>query len=62
MAVPKYKPSKAKSRRRKSINMKIDAPALVTCSTCGNKVLPHRVCPKCGFYRGKQIIEQEDLA
>ncbi|WP_461252168.1 50S ribosomal protein L32, partial [Treponema sp. R8-4-B8] len=28
----------------------------INCSSCGNKVLLHRVCPKCGFYRGKQVI------
>lgn len=61
MAVPKYKISKAKSRTRKSINMKLSAPQLVECGTCGNKVLPHRVCPKCGFYRGKQILNLEDI-
>ncbi|MEA4865844.1 MAG: 50S ribosomal protein L32, partial [Sphaerochaeta sp.] len=21
---------------------------------------PHRVCPKCGFYRGVQVIELQD--
>jgi large subunit ribosomal protein L32 len=36
--------------------MRLAAPALVECNTCGNRVLLHRVCPKCGFYRGKQVI------
>jgi len=62
MAVPKNRTSKARTRRRRSINMKLGAPHLVECSTCGNKVLPHRVCPKCGFYRGKQILELEDFS
>ncbi|RKX69214.1 MAG: 50S ribosomal protein L32, partial [Spirochaetes bacterium] len=52
MAVPKYRTSKARSRRRRSINMRIAVPSLITCSNCGNKVLRHRVCPKCGFYKG----------
>ncbi|MDR2149632.1 MAG: 50S ribosomal protein L32 [Spirochaetaceae bacterium] len=56
MAVPRVKTSKARTRRRQSINMKLDAPRLVACNTCGNQVLLHRVCPKCGFYRGKQVI------
>jgi large subunit ribosomal protein L32 len=56
MAVPRSKTSKARTSRRQSINMKLSAPALIECSTCGNRVLRHRVCPKCGFYRGKQII------
>jgi large subunit ribosomal protein L32 len=56
MAVPRSKTSKARTSRRQSINMKLTAPSLIECSTCGNQVMLHRVCPKCGFYRGKQII------
>ncbi|MCX7656801.1 MAG: 50S ribosomal protein L32, partial [Treponemataceae bacterium] len=32
------------------------APTLIECPTCGNRVLLHRVCPRCGFYRGRQVI------
>ncbi|MDR2069256.1 MAG: 50S ribosomal protein L32 [Spirochaetaceae bacterium] len=56
MAVPRVKTSKARTRRRQSINMKLTPPAFIACSTCGNQILLHRVCPKCGFYRGKQVI------
>ncbi|HCM27153.1 MAG TPA: 50S ribosomal protein L32 [Treponema sp.] len=56
MAVPKFKTSKARTRRRQSINMKLVAPTLVGCGNCGNRILLHRVCPKCGFYRGKQVV------
>ena len=59
MAVPKFRTSKARTRRRQSINMKLVAPNLVECGNCGNRVLLHRVCPKCGFYRGKQVILPE---
>ncbi len=61
MAVPKYKTSKARTRRRHSINMKVESPNLVTCGNCGNKVLRHRVCSKCGYYRGTQVLNPEDL-
>jgi len=62
MAVPKYKTSKARTRRRRSINMKMGVDTLVSCTNCGNKIMRHRVCPKCGFYRGKQVIELEEMA
>jgi len=26
------------------------------CKNCGAKKLSHRVCPVCGYYKGKQII------
>lgn len=61
MAVPKYRTSKARSRQRRSINMKLAVSSLITCSNCGNKVMRHRVCPKCGFYKGNQIIEPDDM-
>jgi large subunit ribosomal protein L32 len=59
MAVPRAKTSKARTSRRQTINMRLTAPTLIECSTCGNRVLLHRVCPKCGFYRGKQVIVPE---
>jgi large subunit ribosomal protein L32 len=62
MAVPKYKSSKSRSRRRKSVNMRLTAPTLVECGTCGNRIQPHHVCPKCGFYNGKQVLEPEKMA
>ncbi len=59
MAVPKFKTSKSRSRRRRTINMALNLPMLVECSNCGNKMLLHKVCPKCGCYRGKQIYKPE---
>ena len=26
------------------------------CPNCGATVIYHRVCPECGYYRGRQII------
>jgi len=62
MAVPKRKISKTRSRKRRAITMRLTAPNLVECGNCGNHVLPHRVCPKCGFYGGQQVIKPEELA
>ena len=59
MAVPRSKTSKARTSRRQSINMKLTAPAIVPCGNCGNPVLPHHVCSKCGFYRGRQVLTPE---
>jgi large subunit ribosomal protein L32 len=59
MAVPRAKTSKARTRRRQAINMKLTPANMVECPSCGNKVLLHRACPKCGFYRGKQVLNPE---
>jgi large subunit ribosomal protein L32 len=62
MAVPKRKPSKARGRARRSINMRLAMPVFTECNTCGNKILPHKICPKCGFYKGKQYLELEEMS
>ena len=61
MAVPRATTSKARTRRRRGINMKLTAPKLIECASCGNLIMPHRVCPKCGFYKGKQVVNAETL-
>ncbi len=60
MATPKYKTSKAKAASRKAANMKLKAPTLSKCTKCGQLILPHRVCPQCGYYKGVQIINPEE--
>lgn len=60
MAVPKRKTSKARRDKRRSNVWKISAPALVKCSRCGEFKRPHRVCPSCGYYNGREVIKVED--
>lgn len=56
MALPKKRHSKARGRRRRT-HWKIAGANLVPCPQCKQLKLPHRVCPSCGTYNGKQIIE-----
>ena len=55
MGVPKRRMSKMRLRTRKAAN-RAKAPGLSSCAQCGARVLPHRVCPSCGFYKGKQVL------
>ena len=59
MAVPKRKTSKAKSSSRKAANMKMKAPGLSICPQCKETKLPHRVCPNCNYYDGKEVVATE---
>ncbi|MDD4565172.1 MAG: 50S ribosomal protein L32 [Eubacteriales bacterium] len=59
MAVPKRKTSKAKRDKRRSPNMKMAAPGLSICPKCHEPKLPHRVCPNCNHYDGKEIVAAE---
>jgi large subunit ribosomal protein L32 len=27
------------------------------CPNCQEKKLPHRVCPHCGHYKGREVVE-----
>ena len=39
----------------------LHAADLSICSNCGSKVFPHRVCSNCGYYKGNQVIEVEEV-
>ena len=58
MAVPKRKTSKARRDKRKSANMKMKAPGLSICPQCHEPKLPHRVCPNCNYYDGRNVVER----
>lgn len=57
MAVQKSKTSKMRTNTRFSNNSKLTAPNLTECPQCHELKASHRVCPKCGYYDGKQVID-----
>jgi large subunit ribosomal protein L32 len=57
VAVPKKKTSKSRRDRRRAHHDIIAQPAISKCPECGAPVIPHQVCPECGTYRGRQVIE-----
>jgi large subunit ribosomal protein L32 len=60
MAVPKRKVSKQRKRKRRGA-MKAPMPTVNRCPKCGDPKIPHRVCPTCGTYKGKQVVEVEEI-
>ena len=56
MAVPKGKVSRQRRDKRRSSHWKLTAPALAKCPNCGAFKMPHRACPECGMYKGRQVI------
>ena len=58
MAVPKRKTSKSRVRARQASH-KTKMPQSGTCQQCGAAQQPHRVCPSCGHYRGRQLVSVE---
>lgn len=58
MAVPFRKVSKTRKRMRRSHNA-LASVSTTTCPNCGATIKPHRVCKKCGSYKGTQVIEEK---
>ncbi len=56
MALPKRRHSKTRGRKRRT-NWKLTTPNVVDCKNCGQARLPHHICPSCGFYDGRQVID-----
>jgi large subunit ribosomal protein L32 len=55
MAVPKKKQSKSRRNKRRANHDRMAAPSVVLCPRCSEPKLPHRVCPNCGTYNGREV-------
>jgi large subunit ribosomal protein L32 len=58
MAVPKQKQSHARTSKRRAQH-KIAATGYNECPQCHSPRLPHRVCPECGYYRGREVLASD---
>lgn len=58
MAVPKRRHSNSRSRKRRSHHAK-HPKQLSFCPKCSQAAPQHVVCPKCGYYMGRTIVEAE---
>ena len=34
--------------------------SLSECPNCHEQKMPHRACPKCGTYKGREVVEVEE--
>jgi large subunit ribosomal protein L32 len=44
---------------RRANHDKVTAPNVVPCANCSAPMIPHRVCPACGFYKGKAVVKSK---
>lgn len=58
MAVPKRKQSNSRSGKRCSHNAKKPI-QLSCCEQCSTEIPTHVVCPNCGHYMGRKVVETE---
>jgi large subunit ribosomal protein L32 len=59
MPNPKRRHSHSRKGRRRSHDG-IAVPSFAACPNCGTPKLPHKACPECGFYRGRQVIKEAE--
>lgn len=55
MAVPKKRLSKARGRSRRT-HWKLALPGITACAQCSEPKLSHRICPNCGYYKGRDAV------
>jgi len=56
MAVPKKRHTKSRRNKRRA-NLFLKKPTISICPKCKKDFLPHKACPNCGFYKGREIID-----
>ncbi|MFN7940330.1 MAG: 50S ribosomal protein L32 [Thermoanaerobaculia bacterium] len=58
MPNPKHRHSKARRDKRRAHDA-LATPATSLCPSCGERKLPHRACPHCGYYKGREVVAVE---
>ena len=57
--LPKRRQSRGRTRRRRAHDA-IHQLNLVECPTCRAMRRPHTVCPACGTYKGKAVVDVDE--
>lgn len=56
MVAHSYRHSNARTGSRRAHDA-LKVPIFGQCPRCTQPMLPHRICPNCGFYKGNRIID-----
>ncbi|MGE4555053.1 MAG: 50S ribosomal protein L32 [Candidatus Paceibacterota bacterium] len=56
MVVPTRHHTRSRVGKRRSHHA-LKPPRLIKCPHCSSMILPHRVCPYCGYYKEKEVID-----
>jgi len=58
-------PKRRHSQKRTSTRRAHDAlksHSLSECPNCHEKKMPHRACAKCGYYKGREVLDVEEAS
>jgi len=56
MSVPKQRKTSGRRDNRR-MHLFLKKRNLAKCQKCGSFILPHIVCPDCGYYKGVEVID-----
>ncbi len=56
MPNPKRRHSNTRTRKRRTHDV-MTVMQMAGCKQCGHPIASHRVCSKCGYYKGRQVIQ-----
>lgn len=56
MPLPKRRFSRSRTRKKRAHKL-YRLGQFSVCPQCKHPKQPHRVCPVCGYYKGKQVVE-----
>jgi large subunit ribosomal protein L32 len=59
MQAPKRRTSHSKKNMRRSHDA-LSAVNPASCPSCGEPIMPHRACKRCGTYRGRQVAQASE--
>jgi len=45
------------SKKQRSSHFALKKKTTTKCEKCGALITPHRACPQCGTYKGRQVID-----
>ncbi len=56
MPNPKRRHSSRRTKSRRTHDA-LRSPSRSECPNCHEPKLPHRTCPHCGYYKGREVVE-----
>ena len=60
MAVPKKKTTKSKRNMRRAHDALVGT-QVQECANCGELTRPHHICPSCGYYGDREVLETAEV-
>jgi len=61
MGLPSKRRTKT-SKKERSSHFALKEKSSVNCPKCGQPIMPHRACAKCGTYKGREVIKVKSVS